>query len=151
MGIAFCVSSEKGCQFLCQVWNRVSIFAPGLKKGIDFCARSEIWCQFSRQILNRVRSVPCFCPKYGEGFPRVIKLASLWIIQEVNTDGDTALNKDEFASFFKTISTRKEIVNLMKQYSSNGAHMTVEDFQSFLVKEQEASWPTDWPTDRSID
>ena len=57
----------------------------------------------------------------------------------MNTDGDAALDKDEFAAFFKTISTRKEIVNLMKQYSSNGAHMTVEDFQFFLVSEQEVS------------
>ena len=56
-------------------------------------------------------------------------------------DGDAALDKDEFAAFFKTISTRKEIENLMKQYSSNGAHMTVEDFQFFLVSEQEVSWP----------
>ncbi|KAJ7357756.1 hypothetical protein OS493_023230 [Desmophyllum pertusum] len=47
-----------------------------------------------------------------------------------------ALDKDEFTAFFKSISTRKEIVNLMKQYSTNGAHMTVEDFQSFLVSEQ---------------
>ena len=57
----------------------------------------------------------------------------------MNTDGDAALDKDEFAAFFKTISTRKEIVNLMKQYSSNGAHMTVEDFQFFLVSEQGVS------------
>ena len=66
---------------------------------------------------------------------------SLGIAQEVNTDGDAALDKDEFAAFFKTISTRKEIVDIMKQYSSNGAHMTVEDFQRFLVSEQEVSWP----------
>lgn len=57
--------------------------------------------------------------------------------KEVNTDGDAALDKNEFAAFFKTISTRKEIVNLLKKYSSNGAHLTVEDFQSFLVSEQQ--------------
>ena len=57
----------------------------------------------------------------------------------MNTDGDAALDKDEFTAFFKSISTRKEIVNLMKQYSTNGAHMTVEDFQSFLVSEQGVS------------
>ena len=57
----------------------------------------------------------------------------------MNTDGDAALDKNEFAAFFKTISTRKEIVNLMKKYSSNGAHLTVEDFQSFLVSEQQVS------------
>lgn len=58
----------------------------------------------------------------------------------MNTDGDAALDKDEFAAFFKTISTRKEIVNLMKNYSSNGAHMTVEDFHYFLVSEQGVSY-----------
>lgn len=56
--------------------------------------------------------------------------------KEVNTDGDAALNKNEFAKFFKSISTRKEIVNLMMKFSTNGATMTVEDFQSFLVREQ---------------
>jgi len=64
----------------------------------------------------------------------------LQIAKEVNTDGDAALDKAEFAAFFKTISTRKEIVNLMKQYSSDGAHMTVEDFQFFLASDQEVSW-----------
>ena len=59
--------------------------------------------------------------------------------QEVNTDGDAALDKDEFATFFKSISTRKEIVNLMKQCSTKGANMTVEDFQYFLVTEQGVS------------
>ena len=58
----------------------------------------------------------------------------------MNTDGDAALDKDEFAAFFKTISTRPEVVNLLKQYSSNGAHMTVEDFQYFLSSEQEVSF-----------
>lgn len=56
--------------------------------------------------------------------------------KEVNTDGDAALDKDEFASFFKSISTREEIVNLLKKFSSNGAPMTVEDFHYFLVNEQ---------------
>lgn len=57
----------------------------------------------------------------------------------MNTDGDAALNKNEFAKFFKSISTRKEIVNLMTKFSTNGATMTVEDFQSFLVREQGVS------------
>ena len=57
----------------------------------------------------------------------------------MNTDGDAALDKDEFAAFFKNISTRQEIMNLVKQFSSNGAHMTVEDFQYFLVSEQGVS------------
>ena len=57
----------------------------------------------------------------------------------MNTDGDAALDKNEFATFFKTISTRKEIVDLVKLYASNGARMTVEDFQRFLVSEQEVS------------
>ncbi|XP_068727997.1 1-phosphatidylinositol 4,5-bisphosphate phosphodiesterase delta-4-like isoform X2 [Montipora capricornis] len=56
--------------------------------------------------------------------------------KEVNTDGDAVLNKNEFANFFKSISTRKEIVNLMKRFSSNGAHMTVNDFRLFLITEQ---------------
>ena len=56
--------------------------------------------------------------------------------QEVNTDGDAALNKDEFATFFKTISTRKEIVDLMKQNSSNGAHMNEDDFHYFVTNVQ---------------
>jgi len=56
--------------------------------------------------------------------------------KEVNTDGDAALNKNEFAKFFKSISTRKEIVDLMKRFSSNGAHMTPEDLHFFLVNEQ---------------
>lgn len=63
-------------------------------------------------------------------------LKKILFYQEVNTDGDAALDKDEFASFFKSISTREEIVNLLKQFSSNGAHMTVEDFHYFLVNEQ---------------
>lgn len=57
----------------------------------------------------------------------------------MNTDGDAALNKNEFAKFFKSISTRKEIVNLMTKFSTNGATMTVDDFQSFLVREQGVS------------
>ena len=57
----------------------------------------------------------------------------------MNTDGDAALNKNEFAKFFKSISTRKEIVKLMAKFSTNGAHMTIEDFQSFLVREQGVS------------
>ena len=60
----------------------------------------------------------------------------------MNTDGDAALNKNEFAKFFKTISTRKEIVNLMTKFSTKGATMTVEDFQSFLVREQGVSGNT---------
>ena len=60
----------------------------------------------------------------------------------MNTDGDAALNKNEFAKFFKSISTRKEIVNLMTKFSTNGATMTVEDFQSFLVREQGVSGNT---------
>lgn len=56
--------------------------------------------------------------------------------KEVNTDGDAALNKDEFATFFKTISTRKEIVDLMKQNSSNGAHMNEDDFHYFVTNVQ---------------
>ena len=57
----------------------------------------------------------------------------------MNTDGDAALNKNEFAKFFKSISTRKEIVDLMKRFSSNGAHMTPEDLHFFLVNEQGVS------------
>ena len=60
----------------------------------------------------------------------------------MNTDGDAALNKNEFAKFFKSISTRKEIVNLVKKFSTNGAHMTVEDFRFFLVSEQGVSGNT---------
>lgn len=60
----------------------------------------------------------------------------------MNTDGDAALNKNEFAKFFKSISTRKEIVNLMTKFSTDGGTMTVEDFQSFLVREQGVSGNT---------
>lgn len=56
--------------------------------------------------------------------------------KELNTDGDAALDKDEFATFFKSISTRKEIVNLMKQHSSNGAHMNEDDFHKFVTTVQ---------------
>ena len=57
----------------------------------------------------------------------------------MNTDGDAALSKNEFAKFFKSISTRKEIISLMKKFSSNGAHMTAEDLHFFLVSEQGVS------------
>lgn len=57
----------------------------------------------------------------------------------MNTDGDAALDKKEFANFFKTIATRKELENLMKKSSSNGAHMTAGDFHFFLVNEQGVS------------
>ncbi|EDO38229.1 predicted protein, partial [Nematostella vectensis] len=48
---------------------------------------------------------------------------------------EAALNKEEFAEFFKAIATRDEIVEIMNKFTSGKAHMNVEDLQKFLYKQ----------------
>ncbi|XP_032234673.2 1-phosphatidylinositol 4,5-bisphosphate phosphodiesterase delta-4 isoform X2 [Nematostella vectensis] len=60
--------------------------------------------------------------------------------REANTEGEqagaeAALNKEEFAEFFKAIATRDEIVEIMNKFASGKAHMNVEDLQKFLYKQ----------------
>lgn len=59
--------------------------------------------------------------------------------QEADANGeDAALDKEEFAEFFKSINTRQEIVEIMKRYPSK-THMTIRDLKDFLETEQGVS------------
>ena len=52
---------------------------------------------------------------------------------------EPALNKEKFAAFFKMISTRDEIVQLMNKYTSGGSHLTPSDLLDFVKTEQKVS------------
>ena len=59
--------------------------------------------------------------------------------QEADTDDDQgSLTFEEFCTFYKLISTRRDLYLLMITYSGNKEHMDVNDLHRFLENEQKA-------------
>lgn len=60
-------------------------------------------------------------------------------IQGIQGHKDGTLTKEEFADFFKRISTREEIVSLLSKFSEDRTSFTVSEFKAFLTSKQHMS------------
>ncbi len=59
--------------------------------------------------------------------------------QEADTDENQgSLTFEEFCTFYKLISTRRDLYLLMITYSNHKEHMELNDLQRFLENEQKA-------------
>ncbi|XP_065069326.1 1-phosphatidylinositol 4,5-bisphosphate phosphodiesterase zeta-1-like isoform X1 [Rhopilema esculentum] len=57
-------------------------------------------------------------------------------IQGIQGHKNGTLTKEEFADFFKRISTREEIVILLERFAENNTNLTLEEFKTFLSSKQ---------------
>eukprot|EP00794_Sanderia_malayensis_P007741 gene7741-8581_t len=64
-------------------------------------------------------------------------------IQGIQGHKDGTLTKEEFADFFKRLSTREEIIELIEKFGENGRSLTVSNLKRFLTTEQEMEGITD--------